>query len=121
MMSRVGKLRAMNPIERGMKVPAVSPSALKSMRSTVRDLNIAQRTYLSLDDIAKKLNPLLRGWIGYYGRYASSQLEPMLRHVNLTIRRWAMRKCGAARGERIVSPTVRDAQQDIRWLRCWHD
>src|SRR6201984_2973660 len=73
-------------------VPAVSPSALKSMRSTVRDLNIAQRTYLSLDDIAKKLNPLLRGWIGYYGRYASSQLEPMLRHVNLTIRRWAMRK-----------------------------
>jgi len=41
-------------------VPAVSPSALKSMRSTVRDLNIAQRTHLSMDDIAKKLNPLLR-------------------------------------------------------------
>jgi RNA-directed DNA polymerase len=73
-------------------VPAVSPSALKSMRSTVRDLNVAQRTHLSMDDIAKKLNPLLRGWIGYYGRYASSQLEPMLRHVNLTIRRWVVRK-----------------------------
>jgi hypothetical protein len=47
--------------------PAVSPSALKSMRSTIRDLNIAQRTQLTLDDIAEKLNPLLRGWIGYYG------------------------------------------------------
>jgi RNA-directed DNA polymerase len=72
--------------------PAVSPSALKSMRTTVRDLNIAQRTHLSLADIAKKLNPLLRGWIGYYGRYAPWQLEPMLRHVNLTLRRWVMRK-----------------------------
>ena len=73
-------------------VPAVSPSALKSMRKAVRELNIAQRTHLSLADIAAKLNPLLRGWIGYYGRYAPSQLEPMLRHVNLTLRRWVMRK-----------------------------
>ena len=73
-------------------VPAVSPSALKSMRSTIQDLNIAQWTHLSLADIAKKLNPLLRGWIGYYGRYAVRQLEPMLRHVNLTLRRWVMRK-----------------------------
>lgn len=72
--------------------PAVSPSALKSMRSTVRDLNIAQLTQRSLADIAKLLNPLLRGWIGYYGRYSVGQLEPMLRHVNLTLRRWAMRK-----------------------------
>ncbi len=73
-------------------VPAVSPSALKSMRATVRDLNIAQWTHLSLADIAQKLNPLLRGWIGYYGRYAPWRLEPMLRHVNLTLRRWVMRK-----------------------------
>ncbi|MEK1853076.1 MAG: group II intron maturase-specific domain-containing protein [Phyllobacterium sp.] len=67
--------------------PAASPSALKSVRAMIRDLNIVQWTHLSLADIAKKLNPLLRGWIGYYGRYARSQLEPMLRHVNLTLKR----------------------------------
>ena len=50
--------------------PAASPSALKSVRAMIRDLNIVQWTHLSLADIAKKLNPLLRGWIGYYGRYA---------------------------------------------------
>ncbi len=72
--------------------PAVSPSALKSIRSTVRGLDIAQRTQLTLDGIAGMLNPLLRGWIGYYGRYAPSQLAPMLRHVNLTLRRWVLRK-----------------------------
>ena len=73
-------------------VPAVSPLSLKSMRATVRDLNIAQQTHLSLADIAQKLNPLIQGWIGYYGRYAPGQLEPMLRHVNLTLLRWVMRK-----------------------------
>ena len=72
--------------------PAVSSSALKAMRATIRDLNIRQRTQLSLADIARKLNPLLSGWIEYYGRYAPSALSPMLRYVNLTLLRWAMRK-----------------------------
>jgi RNA-directed DNA polymerase len=72
--------------------PAVSPSALKSMRATVRDLNIRRRADLSLDDIAQKLNPLLRGWIGYYGRYAPSALDLLLRYVNQTLVAWARRK-----------------------------
>jgi RNA-directed DNA polymerase len=72
--------------------PAVSPSALKTMRSTIRDLNIRRQTQLSLADIARTLNPLVRGWIEYYGRYAPSALSPMLRYVNQTLMRWAMRK-----------------------------
>ena len=66
-------------------------------------MNIAQRTHLSLDDIAEKLNPLLRGWIGYYGRYAPWQLEPMLRHVNLTLRRWVMRKFKRFAGRKVAA------------------
>ena len=43
--------------------PAVSPAALKyaDRRS---DSGTSVQTQRSLDDIAKKLNPLLRGWIG---------------------------------------------------------
>src|ERR1700726_2780854 len=81
--------------------PAVSPSALKAIRSTVRDLNIRQLTQRSLDDIAKKLNPLLRGWIGYYGRYNRAALETMLRHVNLTLVGWAMRKFKRFQGRKV--------------------
>src|SRR5260370_20138287 len=72
--------------------PAVSSSALKAMRATIGDLNIRQRTQLSMADIARKINPPLRGWIEYYGRYAPSALSPMLRYVNLTLLRWVMRK-----------------------------
>lgn len=81
--------------------PAVGPSALKFMRAEVRDLDIAQQTHLSLGEVAQKLNPLLRGWIGYYGRYAPGQLEPMLRHVNLTVRCWVMRKFKRYAGRRV--------------------
>ena len=72
--------------------PAVSVSALKAMRSAIRDLNLRRQTQLALDDIAQRLNPLLRGWIEYYGRYAPSALYPLLRYVNQTLLAWAMRK-----------------------------
>jgi len=81
--------------------PAVSPSALKTIRSTVRDLNIRQQTQRSLDDIASMLNPLLRGWIGYYGRYNRAALEIMVRHVNLTLVGWAMRKFKRFQGRKV--------------------
>lgn len=72
--------------------PAVSLSAMKAMRKAIRDLNLRRQTQLSLQDIARQLNPLLRGWIGYYGRYARTALAPLLRYVNQTLVAWARRK-----------------------------
>jgi hypothetical protein len=72
--------------------PAVSPSAQKAMRATIRDLDIRRRTQVSLADIAQRINPLLRGWIEYYGRYTPSAMEPILRYVNQTLLAWARRK-----------------------------
>ena len=43
-------------------------------------------------DIARKINPLLQGWMNYYGRYVPSALYPMLHYVDRTLRAWAMRK-----------------------------
>ncbi len=72
--------------------PAVSPSAMKAMRSAIRELKLRHQTQLSLEDIARRLNPLLRGWIEYYGRYAPSALYPLLRHVNQMLVAWVIRK-----------------------------
>lgn len=73
-------------------LPAVSPSAMKSMQAAIRDLNIRRRTDASMADIARQLNPLLRGWIAYYGRYTASALRPFLQYVNQTLQAWLMRK-----------------------------
>jgi RNA-directed DNA polymerase len=72
--------------------PAVSASALKAMRAAIRELNLQHRTDLPMDEIARQINPLLRGWIEYYGRYAPSALYPLLRYVNQMLLAWVMRK-----------------------------
>jgi group II intron reverse transcriptase/maturase len=72
--------------------PAVSSTAMKAMREKVRQMNIRRQTQRSLADIAQLLNPLLRGWIAYYGRFAPSALSPVLRYVNHTLVAWATRK-----------------------------
>jgi RNA-directed DNA polymerase len=74
---------------------AVSASATKAMQEAIRDLNLRRQTQLSLQDIACQLNPLRRGWIENYGRYAPSALYPLLRYVNHTLVAWAMRKVQA--------------------------
>src|SRR5690606_9678868 len=48
-------------------MPAVSKLAQKSMRAKTRKQGIRNRTDLSLKEIADMYNPVLRGWIGYYG------------------------------------------------------
>jgi len=81
--------------------PAVSPAALNAMRQAIRALKLRRQTQLSLQDIARTLNPLLRGWIGYYGRYAPSALYPLLRYVNVTLVTWARRKFKRFQSSRI--------------------
>ncbi|MDW9603285.1 group II intron reverse transcriptase/maturase [Sinorhizobium meliloti] len=72
--------------------PAVSPTALKSMRATIKSLNIPRQTPGTLAEIAKQLNPLLRGWIAYYGRYSRSALSTLADYVNQKLRGWIRRK-----------------------------
>ena len=89
--------------------PAVSPSALKSMRAKIRELGVRRRAELSLAEIAYRLNPLLRGWINYYGRYAPSALAPLLRYVNQTLRAWALRKFKRFRAHKVHASQLRRA------------
>lgn len=72
--------------------PAISKSALKAIRATVRKSDIRNRTDLNLADIARWYNPKLEGWINYYGKYTRSALYPMSRHFNKTLIAWAIRK-----------------------------
>ena len=72
--------------------PAVSKAALKSMRATIRQWSIRNKTHLELEDMARMYNSVIRGWLNYYGRYAPSGLYELCRHFNKTLVAWAMRK-----------------------------
>ena len=72
--------------------PAVSMSAMKDMRRTIRQLKVRHKTQYSLEQLAKWLNPILQGWISYYGKFRRSALDSVFRHFNKTLVRWARRK-----------------------------
>lgn len=79
--------------------PAVSKASAKSMREKTRNHKFYRRTDLSLRDIAEEFNPVLRGWIEYYGRYHRSALYPVLRHFNKTLVAWTRRKYKKVKGK----------------------
>jgi len=77
--------------------PAVSRDAQKAMRTRIRKTRLRSRTDLTLNEIAERLNPVLSGWLSYYGQYYRSALYAVWRHINKTLVRWAMRKYKALR------------------------
>jgi RNA-directed DNA polymerase len=73
-------------------LPAVSNGAAKKMRQEMRRWRIPLRSDKAIDDLARMWNAVLRGWIGYFGRFYKSALYPTFRHFNELLTRWAMRK-----------------------------
>jgi RNA-directed DNA polymerase len=73
-------------------LPAISPKAKKSIIAKVRELNLRNRSDLNLRDIAQLLNPMLRGWLNYYGKYTGTALKLVFRKINLTLVQWSMKK-----------------------------
>ncbi len=43
-------------------------------------------------EIAKLINPKIRGWVAYYGAFYPSALYPVLRRINTYLLRWIMKK-----------------------------
>jgi len=72
--------------------PAVSRRAMKAMSYTIRNWQLRRDTSLTLHELAEKVNPIVRGWMNYYGAFRGSALQPTLRQVEFAIARWAMRK-----------------------------
>jgi RNA-directed DNA polymerase len=73
-------------------LPAVSKDALKRMSEEVRSWRIHLRTATELQDLAAWINPIVRGWMTYYGRYYRTALDRLLKRINTYLVRWAQRK-----------------------------
>lgn len=73
--------------------PAMSQKAACRLRRTIkREWKLKSRTHLSLKEIARRINPVVTGWINYYGKFCRSAMHSVLNHVNMALVQWAMRK-----------------------------
>lgn len=74
-------------------LPAISGKAMKRIRETIRGWRLATAMNTkSLDDLAREINPIVRGWVAYYGKFYRSKCLQALEYLNLVLARWAKRK-----------------------------
>jgi hypothetical protein len=70
----------------------MSPVAQKSKSQELRRWRIHRRTSMDLRELAEWLNPIVRGWMNYYGVFNRSEMYSLLERINTYLMRWARKK-----------------------------
>ena len=73
-------------------LPAVSQDALTAMGQQVRQWRLHMWVRRDLVELATMINPVVVGWMNYYGRFYRSRLTPLLQRINTYLMRWAGKK-----------------------------
>ena len=56
---------------------AISISSKKRIADQMEELNIVGLTHKSIVGVAQFLNPYIRGWVNYYGKFRKSAMNPV--------------------------------------------
>jgi RNA-directed DNA polymerase len=73
-------------------LPAISKPALKKISGEVRQWRLHRKVPQTLTEIARMINPVVRGWLQYYGAFYHSALGPLLARINAYLLRWIRKK-----------------------------
>ena len=73
-------------------LPAISKDALKKISAEVRSWRLHRWVTSDGPEIARFVNPKIRGWMTYYGAFYRSALYPLFRRINTYLLRWSMKK-----------------------------
>ena len=72
--------------------PAMSKEAQKKISDRIKSWKMQLWSNQSLESIAYILNPKIRGWINYYGKYQRSSTYKIANQMDYALVRWAKRK-----------------------------
>ena len=102
--------------------PAMSAKAKKAKGKQIRDWHLNRRSGSDLADLARAINPQVRGWINYYGAFYRSKLQFIARRIDEHLVRWAMQKFKRLRGKpQLAWDRLREEQQrSPRLFAHWH-
>lgn len=108
-------------------LPAVSKEAMKSMRQTIKGWTLNRQTFASLERLAGKYNPVLRGWWNYYGCFYKTEMRQLSEYINQRLVTWARRKykklkCHKQRSFEWLSRVAkRQPRLFFHWQMCRND
>lgn len=72
--------------------PAVSNTAGKHIRQTIKKWRLNRRTGTTIQQLADQYNDVVRGWVQYYGKFRRSALVYSLRQIERYLVRWVRAK-----------------------------
>jgi RNA-directed DNA polymerase len=73
-------------------LPAVSREAIKKMLRMIKSWKLSRQTSASLGELAVRYNPILRGWLNYYGYFYKTALLQVFERFEAALARWVRRK-----------------------------
>ncbi len=77
---------------------SISQSAQTRIVTGWKQLNLHRQSGLTLQEIAAKINPQMRGIIGYYGKYKGWALQRLVRHLHFRLAKWVLNKYKGLKG-----------------------
>ncbi len=81
-------------------LPTISKDALNKISAEVRSWRLHTRTGHAFRDLARRINPIVRGWMQYYGAFYRSALYPLLSRINAYLVRWIRKKYRRLQGRK---------------------
>jgi RNA-directed DNA polymerase len=87
-------------------LPAISKDALKKISTEVRSWRLHNRTGHTFKDLSRHTNPIVAGWMQYYGAFYRSALYPVLSRVNAYLVCWIRKKYKRLRAKK-------------KAMKCW--
>ena len=85
---------------------SISPKSKKRITQKWKDLSIHRTTGMCIEQLAKKVNPILRGICQYYGQFRGQMLNKVFRRFHLRLCKWVLKKYKYGR----------DYSKGYRWL-----
>ena len=91
------------------------------MSAAINTIYLGPRTRRVIRFAARFVNPIVRGWMNYYGRFYRSRCVQVLRHLNEALAAWVRRKYKRFRRRERASMhwLGRIARRDPRLFVLW--
>ena len=101
-------------------LPAISPQALKKISREIRRWRLHRRIFSTFDELARAINPIVAGWMHYYGRFYRSRLFGVLARINSYLMRWIRNKYRSLDATRVAHRKLAElAASQPRLFRHW--
>lgn len=71
---------------------AISISSRKRIADKLGELKVERLNFKSIVGIAQYLNPMIRGWVNYYGKFRGYELSGIFRLLEKRLVRWARKR-----------------------------